>query len=136
MTDNDIVRLIKSKIPKIIIAKNIEDDYILYSVKEINQAVMNYCNIPKVPAALTYTISNMAIDLILYEIARDAALSGDPDAQLDASRITSLNIGDTLIKFGKDNGSNRQEILSSHKAKLDDIVMNYREQLNRFRRLL
>ena len=76
----------------------------------------------------------MAVDLIRYQyesnIGADDVLAG-----IDASDVSNLKIGDTQIAL-QGNNSERGKTLKSHRPNLDQIVMNNKEQLNRFRRMV
>ena len=37
------------------------------TVDEIEQTILNYCNINEIPKELTYTFANMVVDLFRYE---------------------------------------------------------------------
>lgn len=131
---------------KIVIAKNkrvididrggLSDEEILMSIQEVEQSILNYCQIPRVPTQLHYVWANMCIDLILYLIEVNNTPE-DPLDGLDVSDLSSVKIGDTSIYIGDKYRSNqRSRTLQSHNANLDEIVMNYTRQLNQFRRIL
>lgn len=105
-------------------------------IDEIEQAVINYCMIPEVPDALRFTVANMTIDLLKYqdEVNKPSAEMNIED--IDLSDVSGIKVGDTSIDIGESRRDNvRKAKLNSHVNNLDDIVMNYRSQLNRFRRL-
>lgn len=116
--------------------KGLTDDEILMRVKECEQSILNYCQIPGIPPQLNYVWANMAVDLIMFEIENNYTPE-DPMEGLDVSDLSSIKVGDTSIFVGDKYRSNwRSRTLQSHNANLDDIVMNYRQQLNQFRRIL
>lgn len=119
----------------------ITEDDVQLAIDEIGLVIRNHCNIEEtspIPEALSFTLANMAVDLLkyTYESNRvDAGASGT--AEVDSSEISSLKIGDTQINLGgSGSASQRSRALRSHSAALDQITMNYREQLNKFRRMV
>ena len=124
-----------------IVTEKLDNDNISSSkremaIEEVEQAIKNYCNINSVPDALKFTWANMAVDLIRYQYASTNKDSGDLGS-IDIGSVSSLKIGDTDIKLGGSNDTTAQSIaIKSHKVNVDDIVMNYRQQLVAFRRMV
>lgn len=118
---------------------SISSSEILGYVREIEQFIINYCCVPEVPKALLYTVANMSIDLLgFYDIRKQdlSADSGDGDSQLElVGGVSSVRVGDTTIKVGDVGGTIATNARNSHRANLDAVVMNYRSQLNMFRRI-
>lgn len=108
---------------------------IVLALKEVEQVIKNYCMIPSVPEALKFTWCNMTIDLLMYNYE----INTKPDDVMDVfdpSDVSTLKVGDTTVSLGDKYRSNqRSRILQSHSANLDEIVTNYKAQLNQFRRL-
>ena len=104
------------------------------AVGEVEQVIKNYCNIDEVPEALNYTWANMVVDLIKYNYESNNS-GGDVLDSVDASDVSNIKIGDTQIAL-QGGSSDRSRTLKSHRPNLDQIVMNNREQLNRFRRMV
>ncbi len=129
MTVNEIVRA------KIKDAAITEPD-IQLAVDEVEEVIKNYCSIDEVPEGLKYTWANMSVDLVKYTCQSNK--SGDDVLEgLDASDVSSLKIGDTNIGLQGGSSSNeRNKALRSHQPNLDRIIMNHKEQLNRFRRMV
>lgn len=127
MTVNEIVR---TKIKN----EAITELDIQLAINEVEEVIKNYCNIDTIPDALKFTWANMSVDLVRYQyesnISADDVLAG-----IDASDVSNLKIGDTQIAL-QGNNSERSKILRSHRPNLDQIVMNNKEQLNRFRRMV
>lgn len=103
------------------------------AVGEVEQVIKNYCNIDKVPEALNYTWANMVVDLIKYNY--ESNNSGGGEVAADVADVSSIKVGDTQIQLGGGSGS-RANVLNSHRPNLDQIVMNYQSQLNKFRRMV
>lgn len=103
------------------------------AIDEVETTIKNYCNIDKVPNDLKYTWANMATDLALYQHSVNNA-EGDLD-DFDISLVSNLKVGDTQFAL-QGNNSEKSKALKSHRPNLDTIVMNYKAQLNRFRRMV
>ena len=127
----ELVKIVKQKQKKI----TLTDDEILACLKEVEQEIKNYCRIPEVPVALKYVWCNMSIDLLLYQYEVNTTPNDVLEA-FDPSDVSTIKVGDTSISLGDKYRNNaRSRTLQSHNSNLDDIVLNYRAQLNRFRRL-
>lgn len=134
----EVVKLVKAKNKRITDMENggLDDESILINVKEVEQTILNYCQIPRVPPQLHFVWANMSVDLILYLIEMNNTPE-DPLDALDVSDLSSVKVGDTSVYVGDKYRSNlRSRILQSHNANLDEMVMNYTKQLNQFRRIL
>lgn len=134
----EVVKIVKAKNKRITDMDNggLTDDEILINVKEVEQSILNYCQIPRVPPQLHFVWANMSVDLILYLIEINNKPE-DPLDGLDVSDLSSVKVGDTSVYIGDKYRSNiRSRTLQSHNANLDEIVMGYTKQLNQFRRIL
>ena len=134
----EIVKIIKAKNKRITNMEKggLTDEEILMDVKEVEQTILNYCQIPDVPTQLNYVWANMTVDLILYYIEMNNTPE-DPLDGLDVSDLSSIKVGDTSVFVGdKYRSSLRSRTLQSHNANLDELVMDYTKQLNQFRRIL
>lgn len=134
----EVVKIVKAKNKRITDTQNggLSDDEILLNVKEVEQSILNYCQIPRVPPQLHYVWANMSVDLILYFIEMNNKPE-DPLDGLDVSDLSSIKVGDTSVYIGDKYRSNqRSRTLQSHNANLDELVMAYTKQLNQFRRIL
>lgn len=103
-------------------AQGISKDIIKMAIDEAEQVIKNYCNITKVPAALNFTWANMACDIVKSLNAEETGepVNGGP---------ASLTMGDTTVSI-----SNTQSG-SGHVVDLDGLIQNYKEQLQKFRRI-
>lgn len=134
----EVVKIVKAKNKRITDMENggLRDEQILINVQEVEQSILNYCQIPRVPTQLHFVWANMSVDLILYSIEMNNTPE-DPLDALDVSDLSSVKVGDVSVFVGDKYRSNqRSRILQSHNANLDEIVMNYTKQLNQFRRIL
>lgn len=134
----EVVKIVKAKNKRITDMERggLNDEEILLNVKEVEQSILNYCQIPRVPPQLHYVWANMSVDLILYFIEINNTPE-DPLDGLDVSDLSSVKVGDTSVYIGDKYRSNqRSRTLQSHDVNLDEIVMGYTKQLNQFRRIL
>lgn len=114
------------------------------TVDEIEQTILNYCNINEIPKELTYTFANMVVDLFRYEdeFIKATTVSvegGEEEAEPDVNtgNINSIRVGDTTITFGSGSDTSiYNKNLRSHQANLDTVVLDYESQLKKFRRLV
>ena len=133
-----VIKIVKAKNKRVSNKENggFDDEELKLYIQEVEQAILNYCQIPQVPTQLNFVWANMAVDLILYTIEMNNKPE-DPLDGLDVSDLSSIKVGDTSIYIGDKYRSNqRSRTLQSHNATLDEIVMNYTMQLNQFRRIL
>lgn len=112
-----------------------EEEDIILAIDEVERTIINYCQIEEVPDALRFTVVNMSLDLLEYQFERNKLPDEVGVADIDIADVTAVKIGDTSITLGSGASSSRKKILSGHSAGLDRLTLNYREQLNRFRRL-
>lgn len=134
----EVVKIVKAKNKRITDMNKggLSDEEILLNVKEVEQTILNYCQIPRVPVQLQFVWANMTVDLILYLIETNNTPE-DPMDGLDVSDLSSIKVGDTSVYIGDKYRSNqRSRILQSHNSNLDELVMGYTKQLNQFRRIL
>lgn len=125
-----ILEIVKAKIKN----EAITELDIQLAIDEVQVVIKNYCSIDEVPEELKYTWANMAADLVLYQYASNNS-SDDVLSDIDVGDVSNLKIGDTQIAL-QGNNSEQGKILKSHQHNLDQIVMNNKEQLNRFRRMV
>ena len=134
----EVVKIVKAKNKRITDKERggMDDESILLAVKEVEQSILNYCQIPGVPPQLHFVWANMSVDLLLYQVESNYTPT-DPLDGLDVSDLSSVKVGDTSVYVGDKYRSNpRSRTLQSHNANLDELVMNYTKQLNQFRRIL
>lgn len=125
-----VYEIVKAKL-----SNTVDDVDILMGIDEVDQAIKNYCHITEVPEALRFTEANMAIDLINYQYETKTPTSEDTE-DIDLGSLKSIKMGDTTLSFGADgSSSSRSKALNSHTPRLDVLILNYKDQLNNFRRL-
>lgn len=106
----------------------IVEPFISLAINEAEQYIKNYCAIDSIPNALLYTWANIAVDLANYQKTASAPQSVSIDS------VGSIHIGDTNVSLG---GNKKAEAIAmaGHRANLDTIAMDYKAELNRFRRM-
>lgn len=97
------------------------------AVNEVKQLVLNYCNIRQVPKGLNYTVAEMCVDLLRYEWKR----AQEDEGKAIFGNLKTLKVG--RVEAGRGSSSDVDIELKSHSANLDDLILNYREMLNRYR---
>lgn len=113
---------------------NITETDILLAVEEVEQAIKTYCNLEELPIELMYTWANMAVELAKYEYYIYASPTSET---IDLNDVSSIDIGDTKVSLqGGNKSSEKGRAVGSHRPSLDDIVLDYKAQLNRFRRMV
>lgn len=94
---------------------------LLMALEEVEQYIKTYCNITSVPKALRFVHANMAADLV------HARFGSSGDA-IKPHEIVSIQVDDVSVQSSRE--------ARSHHIDLDDLLYNYRSQLNKFRRLV
>lgn len=93
------------------------DDILQFTIDNIKEIILNYCNLYEMPTGLLNTAYRMAIDLY-----RNENLGGEENP---LGSISSISEGDTTVSFkGNDN-----EFKNS-------LLKNYKVQLNKYRKLV
>jgi len=130
----EVAKIIRAKSNRIVTA--VTDEELSMGIKEVEQTIKNYCHISEVPIQLIYIWSNIAIDLLLFQLESNTSPENVTES-LDPSEVATIKMGDTSISLGdKPRSNQRSRILGGHRINLDSLVMNYQAQLNQFRRLL
>lgn len=130
-----VLEIVGAKVKALVASGAITEVNEQLAIDETEQVIKNYCNINLVPAGLNFTWANMAVDLLKYTYASNSADTSS--AEPDSAEVSSVKIGDTQIQLGGASTTNqRAAALRSHTAMLDSITMNYKEQLNKFRRMV
>ena len=97
-----------------------KDTVLSFILNDVQEIILNYCNLDELPSGLINTAYRMAIDIYQAEnIGDEDSTTGD---------ITSIKEGDTTINFGDINSSSTTMYTQS-------LLKNYAVQLRRFRRL-
>lgn len=91
-----------------------KDTILQFILDDVEETILNYCNIEKMPTGLLNTAYRMAMDIYRNEnVGSEENAGGD---------ITSIKEGDTTVNFGSN-------VFAS------SLLKNYAVQLRRYRRL-
>lgn len=93
-------------------------------VQEIGQRIMHYCNLTEVPRELELTLASMVIDALRIEQPNLPGIAETTGAGEE------ISIGDTSSRPAQAPG-----LTSTAKSVIDAVVLNYRVDLNRYRRM-
>lgn len=137
----EVVMLVKVKAAVLGLKLPEEPSVLDEPIDEVRQAICNYCNIDFVPAELKYVWANMVVDYLRWAVSLAASGSAGavaPGGSTTATIVSSLKEGDTTIGFSADTASQSSQAGNAHAigAVLDQVVMNYLDQLNRFRKVV
>lgn len=121
-------------------------DVLYMVVDEVAQAICNYCNIPYVPTGLSGVWANMCFDYIRWgEAAKTGSpSSGEGEVTADYNKtlgqvfLSSIKEGNTTVGFSADSNSSWSIAANAHSPEeaLQQVVMNYVDQLNRYRKVI
>ena len=99
--------------------KDVEIDL---AMEEVETAFKNYCSRYDIPDQARFLVANLAVDLLKSQHG-----GGSDGSDIPAGELGSITVDDVSLSF---DASKR-----SHVVNLDDILLNYREQLNQFRKM-
>ena len=117
----------------------IDEPLLDMTLEEIQFVIQDYCSIDTIPVGLKYVWANMVEDLYRYYVAISNQAQGGEgtDTQIDMGDVTQLKLGDTTITVdASKNNSLDKKALKGHNANLDSITRNYKQQLNKYRRMV
>ncbi|GAC42281.1 phage head-tail connector protein [Paenibacillus popilliae] len=89
-------------------------------IEEIGNRIKHYCNISSIPEALKFAWTSMVIDAIRVELPNIDEIANT------AGGGSAVKIGDTQVGG---------EVSNTSKSVIDSVVLNYRVDLNRYRKL-
>lgn len=118
---DEVVKLVKARLR---LTDDSLDALIESYVDEIEQRILHYCNLTQVPAGLRWTWASMVIDALRIE------QSSVDEIDATADRAASVQVGDTSVSPSSAGG-----VTNTSKAVIDQVVLNYRVDLNRYRKL-
>ena len=95
-----------------------KDSILSLILLDVEETIINYCNITEIPLGLQNTAYRMAIDLY-----RNENLGHEESAQ---GSVSSISIGDTSTTF-------KQSVDDDFK---NTVLKNYTAQLNRYRKMV
>lgn len=121
MAKDKVISLVKQRLR---LSNDELDDLILSYVDEIGNRIMHYCNIRRIPNELNFTWSSMVIDALKIEQTTIDEIADSIDD------VQNIRIGDTSVSPAKSEG-----VMSTSKRAINDVVLNYKTDLNRYRKL-
>lgn len=95
-----------------------QDAVLQFLLGNVEEIILNHCNVTKMPAGLQHTAYRMAVDLYRNEQMGSAGTQ---------KPVSSISEGDTSVSFS---GSLYETSYT------DSLLKKYEQQLNRFRRLV
>lgn len=95
-------------------------------IEEIEQRIMHYCGISSVPDGLKFTWASMAIDAVRIDLPNVEEISDT------VGGAESVKVGDTQSTPARGIGG---DISNTSKSSIDQVVLNYKIDLNRYRKL-
>lgn len=98
-----------------------QDAVLTFILDDVQEVILNYCNLDELPNGLKNTAYRMAMDLYRNESI------GEADSDGNIGRVSSIDEGDVKISFG-----------ASHfdSSFLNSLLKVYTPQLNRYRKLV
>lgn len=120
MAENNVLSTVKLRLG----FDGTKDDLIVSYTDEIGERIKHYCNIKEIPEALNPTWAAMTIDAMRIEqptLEEIEATSGAAEA---------VQLGDTSVRPAETQG-----VTNTSKEVIDQVVLNYRIDLNRYRKL-
>ncbi|WP_018306335.1 DNA-packaging protein [Desulfitobacterium hafniense] len=94
-------------------------------IEEIEMRILHYCGIKAVPVGLKFTWASMAIDAVRIDLPNVAEISDT------VGGAESIKVGDTQVSPARGGG----DVSNTSKSAIDKVVLNYRIDLNRYRKL-
>lgn len=120
ITNKDIWPVVKLRLGLDDGQKDLVETYI----DEIGRRILHYCNLSEIPAGLKMTWSSMVIDALRIE-------------QPNMDGIEETTVGGESVKIGDTSVSpaSGSTLTNATKSVIDQVVLNYRVDLHRFRKL-
>jgi len=103
-----------------------QDELIMDYIEQVEWKIKSYCNISEVPEALKFVWVSMVIDILRIEHPNEQFIIDNV-----SESIASMKLGDTSIFYG----TKGNDLTSTSKSTIDELVTNYRPELNRYRKL-
>lgn len=115
---------------------NLNDMLIDYLIRVTINRVLNYCNLKHLPGELELTVAEMTANLIKLSYT-DQIITDEKSLLKNASKedervIKKETIGDYSVEYAVDSKTTSS---TNPTLTLDDILSDYKSQLNRFRKI-
>jgi hypothetical protein len=121
ITQTEILNLVKTRLH---LSDASQDPLIDTYVSEIGNRITHYCNVDVVPDELKFTWTAMVMDVLRVEQSSVDEIANTTD------HGETVKLGDTSVAPAKIPG-----ITNTTKSTIDEVVVNYRIDLNRYRKL-
>ncbi|WP_143801932.1 phage head-tail connector protein [Paenibacillus thiaminolyticus] len=121
MIVEDIWPIVKSRLG---LSDDAHKELIGTYIDEIGNRIKHYCNISSIPEALKFVWASMVIDVCRVELAHIDEIDDTSD------RGESIKVGDTSSAPASSSG-----VTNTSKTIIDSVALNYRLDLNRYRKL-
>ncbi len=95
------------------------------ALEETKEFIKNYCHLMTIPSEMNFVWANMAFDLLQGAYIKTS--SAEVIDSFKPCEIDSVSAGD--MSFSRSGDS------KAHKVDLDSLLLNYKDQLNQFRRV-
>lgn len=93
-------------------------------IEEIENRILHYCGISAVPDGLKFTWASMTMDALRVELSSIDEIAETSDVG------GTVKIGDTSVS-----SASGKSVTNSSKSVIDEVVLNYRIDLNKHRKL-
>lgn len=132
-----------------------DQDYFM-ALAETREVITRYCHIDRVPwrnprwnnysgvRDASFLWCRMASDLVLYDYWRkqerqgggEGCGQGSIEDNISIDGVTNITLGDSSVAFGANTGTEAGLWKQAHRPNFDDFIMNYKDQLKEYRKLL
>jgi hypothetical protein len=119
---SDVLTAVKLRIG---ITDDSKDALISSYVQEIGLRILHYINQPEVPVELKFTWASMVVDAVRVDQPQDEQIAATVGGGGE-----SIKIGDTSVSPESGKG-----LTNTSKSVIDQVVLNYQVDLNRYRKL-
>lgn len=119
----EVLKIVKLRLK---ITVDTSDALIDSYISEIGWRIMHYCNISEIPKDLTHVWASMVMDALRVE------QSNVPEIAETLPDSLNTKIGDTSVSEAASSG---KEVTALSKSIIDSVVLNYKADLIRYRRL-
>ena len=123
MVSTDIWAVIKLRLR---LANDDLQPLILSYIEELELRILHYCGIGTVPDGLKFVWASMAIDAVRIDLPNVGEIADT------VGGAESVKIGDTQVSPARSSGG---DISNTSKSVIDSVVLNYKVDLNRYRKL-
>lgn len=121
MTREDIWPVVKRRLK--LLDDSLQETAMEY-IEETENRILHYCGISAVPDGLKFTWASMTVDLLRVELSSVDEIAETSDVG------ETIKIGDTSVS-----PAGGKSVTNMSKSVIDEVVLNYKIDLNRYRKL-